>query len=118
MANEERAEWRIPAQILLLHETGQRDEFDAAVAELTAQIGEDFPGVIGLIHGWAGNHDAAFRWLDGLPPHLVYTPPVIGFIELKPMKEDPRWPEFRASVGLSEARVNAFVAPPPPSGDD
>jgi hypothetical protein len=74
------------------HSLGRKKESDEALNELEAKYANGFSTQIAEVHGWRGEHDAAFAALDcactqsdaGLS--RVLSDPV-----LRPLHADPRW---------------------------
>ena len=81
---------------------GQRSESDEAMARLEREYGDGSAFQIACARAARGENDAAFRWLEralelrdaGIP--LAKVAP-----RLRPLHDDPRWPEFLKKLGLA-----------------
>ena len=64
--------------------------------------------LVAQLAGWIGENDLAFEWLDRardagqLGARDIFRP------EYTRLYDDPRWPEWRASIGMSEERLAAL----------
>ena len=80
---------------------------DAALAELTREWSEKWPGVIADVYAYRGELDAAFEWLER--DFDKYGAAGWGEVRLQRwydnLREDPRWQGFLSRVGFTEADV-------------
>ena len=100
----EEIEWvRGFINVLVLGRRGMTDEWRAAAEEYKERWGNLNAFQFAEIYADAGEIDEAFKWLD--VARDVHDPgAVIAKIDhfLEPLHDDPRWPVFLESMGLSD----------------
>lgn len=112
--------WTAPHQkttirIMALHELGRREEALATYHELVAaEGGEQLITMRAGAAAWLGLTDQAFDWLHGIPDRNSYEVRNTAFHhEFEPLHGDPRWAEWRESIGMSPERLAAIGFNPP-----
>jgi tetratricopeptide (TPR) repeat protein len=101
--------WRLYATALAKHSLGDHEGSSAALAELIAKHADAGAYQIAVVHGWRGETDLAFEWLerarmqrDGGLGNLLLDP------LLRSLHSDRRWLEFVQKMGLP-------LSPDPPA---
>ena len=95
--------FRLWAVAIIHHAMGHRSESDAALEQLTEKYAEDSAFQIAEVHGWRGDIDRAFEWLE-----RAYAQRDGGLTELKisarlrPLRGDPRWRELLKKLHLED----------------
>lgn len=102
---EEDDQWRLKGRALAKHKLGRQEASDLALAEMTEEWGEDWPGEVAEVHAYRGEADEAFRWLED----DLDAPGGWGEARLSPLlqslHDDPRWTEFLEKLGLSDSQL-------------
>ena len=103
----------LSSRVIALHELGDTDARDAALAELV--LIDDREAYLGVakFHAWLGNADEAFSWLDR---YIEPESPVFGqeFSNvlwspfLRNLREDPRWLALREKANFGPERLAAI----------
>ena len=82
------------------------DESDAALARLTAGFADIAAVQVAQAHAYRGENDRAFEWLARAAKQrdsgLAWTKSATCFTRLH---GDPRWTQFLATVGLTDAQL-------------
>jgi hypothetical protein len=85
------------------------EEYEAAMRELTESEGALWPWGLARAHGWLGNADEAFRYLEAKAQR---NPAQLGGLATHPMftklHDDPRWEPFLRSVNQLPEQVAAL----------
>ncbi|MDH3745588.1 MAG: protein kinase [Acidobacteriota bacterium] len=95
--------WRLVGLALAYHALGRPDEAEAALSEIKQTHGDDTAFQLAEVHGFRGETDAAFEWLE-----RAYSHRDPGVVDLKSspllasLRDDPRWPVFLKKIGLPE----------------
>lgn len=102
-------EWRVKGTALALHDLGRKQDYEAALADLIARWGEQWPTEVAHVYGWTGDADSAFLWLekeiekrgafDGLEAMLPFYMPI---------NTDPRWATLLERADASPARLDSI----------
>ena len=92
-AKLERGEqWRLAGLAAAYHALGRAAESDRALAELIEKYADDAAAIIGKLHAYRGDADAAFEWLDRA---YDQKDPLVGWIRKDPLlanvRDDPRF---------------------------
>ena len=94
---------------LAYHDLGRMEEYEAAMRELTESEGALWPWGLARAHGWLGNADEAFRYLEAKAQR---NPAQLGGLATHPMftklHDDPRWEPFLRSVNQLPEQVAAL----------
>lgn len=89
---------------------GRKDEAAKILDELIHETGTRYiaPERIAAIYVALGDHDEAFRWLNrGIEEHSARIHEVAFARQYRPLRSDPRFPEFLRRIGLDpEVFVN------------
>ena len=107
---------RLLGKLHALHRLDRQEARDALYAEALELWGAERPAELARVHAWAGDADQAFAWLERArqqsePGELTDT--VFG-LSFAPVRDDPRWSEFREAIGFSAARLEAIRLELPP----
>jgi TolB-like protein/Flp pilus assembly protein TadD len=93
--------WRGMGRALALFGLGRADEADEALQHIVETYPHNGPYQIAAIHGYRGDVDDAFLWLDRAysegDPGLSQ---IIGDAFFECLFEDPRWSQFLNKLGL------------------
>lgn len=98
------AGWRLQGTALLSHHRGEYDARDAALRTLESAHGEEMCFQIAEVHGFLGDTDAAFDWLE-----RAYDVRDGGLLEIKAdpllvsLHDDPRWDALLNKIGIQGA---------------
>jgi serine/threonine-protein kinase len=93
--------WRLFAEARALQALGDRAGADRAIGELAAKEGGSFAHQVAALHGWQGDVDAAFIWLD-----RAFAQQDSGLAELlvarsfRALRGDPRYRALLARMNL------------------
>jgi adenylate cyclase len=106
---ENRVNW-LSARVNALHELGDIDARDSALAELA--LTDDRWAYLGLAkaHAWMGNTDEAFDWLDRYiePESAAFSRDLTAILWdpfFRNLWEDPRWLALREKANLGPERL-------------
>ena len=96
---------RLKLSALAHRSLGAIEESDRALAELTAQFGNDEAFEIAKVHAWRDEFDAAFAMLDLAIAEEqnilgIRTEPV-----LRALHDDPRWNDLMSELGLADEQL-------------
>jgi TolB-like protein len=101
MQLEPSAFWRLVGLALVHHALGNAAESDAAIAELTRLGLSGAAYQFAQVHGYRGEVDLAFEWLDRA---AATHDSGLAFTRVDPLldslRSDPRWDRFLARSGL------------------
>ena len=106
---EKDEEYRTKGMALAFYALGRQEESASALAELIERWGEEWPSEVAHVYAWMGDADAAFLWLDkaieqsegGIEEQFMWP-------FYAPIHDEPRWAEFRETVGSSPAQLDAI----------
>ena len=100
--------WRLIGLPMAYHALGKRPESDAALAKLTAEHASDSAYNIAYVHGFRGENDLAFQWLDRA---IAYQDTGLSDVAFEPafagMRLDPRWTQMLRKLGKSPEQLAA-----------
>ncbi|MCX7043662.1 MAG: protein kinase [Gammaproteobacteria bacterium] len=100
--------WRLIGLPMAYHALGKKAESDAALAKLTAEHANDSAYNIAYVHGFRGENDLAFQWLDKA---IAYKDTGLSDIAFEPaftgMRKDPRWAQVLRKLGKSPEQLAA-----------
>jgi tetratricopeptide (TPR) repeat protein len=99
-------EYVLKGRALSFFSLNRKGEFESLLTELQDQYGEQWPSEIAHVHAWAGNLDAAFKWLDkavAMNEGGIGTSRQVPW--LNPLHNDPRWQVYLEKIGVSDAQV-------------
>ena len=106
---QNRVNW-LSARVNALHELGDIDARDSALAELA--LSDNRWAYLGLAkaHAWMGNTDEAFDWLDRYiePESAAFGQDLTAIIWdpfFRNLREDPRWLALRRKANLGPERL-------------
>jgi len=101
MQLEPSAFWRMTGLALVHHALGNTAESDAAIAELTRLGLSGAAYQFAQVHGYRGEVDLAFEWLDRA---AATHDSGLAFTRVDPLldslRADPRWDRFLSRSGL------------------
>ena len=101
---------RIKGNALARFALGQTQEADAAIDELIAGWGQEWPSVIVHVYAYRQELDKAFEWLEKEYEKFGAA----GWGEWKyqrlfdNLRGDPRWETFLERVGVSDQQLAAY----------
>ena len=106
---EDDEEYRVKGMAMALHTLGREEEYQTKLAALIENWGNEWPSEVAHVYAYIGDADAAFQWLDkateqnedGLSEQFL-----LPFYQ--GLHTDPRWAEFRESVGSSPTQLDAI----------
>ena len=91
------------------HDLGEMENAESALTELLAIEGMQKEIRIAEAYAWMGQKDAAFEWLQlvteqepAMAHYSVFVP------VFRNLHDDPRWDEWRESIGMSAERLDAI----------
>ena len=100
-ANEPDEVWRLWAEAIIFHETGLKEEADAALGTLKREFPDGNAYQIAEVCAMRGESDEAFTWLDRAiaerDPGVTHTKADPRF---RPLNNDPRWPALLRQIGF------------------
>jgi TolB-like protein len=106
---EDRVNW-LSARVNALHELGDIDARDSALAELA--LSDNRWAYLGLAqaHAWMGNADEAFDWLDRFidPESAEFGKEFTDILRnpfFRNLREDPRWLALREQANMGPERL-------------
>jgi tetratricopeptide (TPR) repeat protein len=101
---QESIEWKsLQGQALAQHALGNSQESDAALSELTEDLGDDAAWELAQVHAFRGEIDLAFAWLDkAYELHDTGLRDVKVDPLLRNLHSDPRWSRFLKRMGLAD----------------
>jgi hypothetical protein len=86
------------------HSLGRKKESYEALNELEAKYANGFSTQIAEVHGWRGEHDAAFAALDrACTQSDAGLSRVLSDPFLRPLHADPRWAALLERLAFTEA---------------
>jgi TolB-like protein/Flp pilus assembly protein TadD len=101
MRRESDETWRLQGLAVVYAAMGRREESERALAELTAKFRKDAPYAIATVHGYRGETDLAFEWLERAYAERDAT---LAAIKVDPLFHkivaDPRYATLLRKVGL------------------
>jgi tetratricopeptide (TPR) repeat protein len=109
---QNKIDW-LSSRVIALHELGDTDASDAALAELL-QIDDRWVYLqAAQCHAWLGNIDEAFDWLDRYvnPESPMFSQEFTGVLWspfLRNLWDDPRWLALREQANLGPERLAAI----------
>jgi len=109
LAETER-DYMLPIEVMARYSLGEQAQAEAGFAALVARWGAEDPFTIAQVAAWMHDTDAAFEWLASAPREEVAVHLLNPVFES--LHGDPRWDAFRASIGMSAARLDAIVFDP------
>lgn len=102
--------YRIKGRALAYHALGRPAEADAALRQLIEGWGDQWPSEVAQVHAWRVELDEAFLWLE--KDYELMGPAGWGEWRLMPLydnlRRDPRWEQFLARAGVSDAQLAAI----------
>lgn len=103
----------VRARVIALHEIGDIEARDEALAELETFDGRRAAVGLAEFHAWIGDLDEAFAWLERAvnPESPEFTKTFTGIIWnpfLKNLRDDLRWLELRRQANLGPERLEAI----------
>ena len=106
---EDDEEYRVKGMAVALHALGRQEEYEAKLAVLIEQWGNDWPSEVAHVYAYTGDADAAFQWLDkaieqnedGLSEQFLQP-------FYRPLHDDPRWTVFLELVGSKPEQLSAI----------
>ena len=85
-----------------MYDLGNLEEFDATLAELESDWGDEEPGLVAAVYAWTGQFDEAFLWLEknfdqdeDQMRKQFFDPNFWNVVD------DPRWTELRERADMS-----------------
>jgi TolB-like protein/lipoprotein NlpI len=104
-----RQPYGLHGRALAYHDLGRMEEYEVAMRELTESEGAVWPWGLARAHGWLGNADEAFGYLEA---KAQKHPQQLGGLATHPMftklHDDPRWEPFLRSVNQAPDQVAAL----------
>ncbi len=89
--------------ILILARAGPAQQWRDAALSFAQRRGRLYAFQLAEIYAWGGDADEAFHWLgigqDIRDPGVLWSRVSLHF---DPIKDDPRWPEHLAAIGLAD----------------
>jgi TolB-like protein len=105
---EEREFLRAEGTVLALYSLGRLAEYEAKLAELIEDWGEEWPNMVARAYAFTGDVDTAFIWLD----KSLQGPDPAGFdpdwMTYKALYDDPRWLQLLERSGLSHEQLDTI----------
>ena len=109
MKQEPLEAFRLIGLVMAYHALGQKNESDAALAELLDKHEQGWSYNIAFSLAYRGEADRAFEWLakaiEYKDPGLTEIPTQLEFANIH---DDPRWLPFLESIGKSPAQLDAI----------
>ncbi len=95
---------------LVMYALQRQEESDAALAELVAGWGEQWPDTVADIHAYRGEIDEAFAWLE--KDYEKYGAAGWGEMKLQrwfdTLRGDPRWTAILERAGVSDDQLSLY----------
>lgn len=102
--------YRLKGLALAYHSLGDASRAEAALNELVAGWGAQWPSEIAHVHAWRGERDDAFEWLER--DFRLVGAGGWGEWRLQPLfdnlRGDPRWQAFLERVGVGDAQLARY----------
>ncbi len=99
-------EYKLKGRTSCLHTLNRMEEFEASLAQLRDQYGEQWPSEIAHVYAWIGDLDKAFEWLEKAVAMDEAGIGNSGWSEwLRPLHDDPRWQGLLEKLGISDAQL-------------
>ena len=93
--------YRLQGRVMTLHAQGREAEARAALHTLEQAHGDTSPGIVADAHGWLGDADAAFHWLDrAVEAHDTNLREAKIDRYLRPIRGDPRYRALLVRLNL------------------
>ena len=90
------------------HDLGDIESAESALTELLSVEDEQKNGLLASTYAWLGRKDAAFEWLQLVTETSLTWARVSVFVPFYGnLHDDPRWNEWRDSIGMSAERLDA-----------
>jgi TolB-like protein/predicted TPR repeat methyltransferase len=103
---EDDEEYQLKGRALCAHGRGDMERFERLFRQLRDEFGQRWPSEIAHVYAWTGDKDAAFEWLGKALAIKEGGLTVSRRIRLlEPLHGDPRWQEYLAIVGISDAQL-------------
>lgn len=100
--------WRLIGLPMAYHALGKKAESDAALAKLTAEHASDSAYNIAYVHGFRGEDNLAFQWLEKA---IAYQDTGLSDVAFEPafagIRQDPRWTRMLRKLGKSPEQLAA-----------
>ena len=100
--------WRLIGLPMAYHALGKEAESDAALAKLTTEHASDSAYNIAYVHGFRGENDLAFQWIERA---IAYKDTGLSDVAFEPafagMRLDPRWSQMLRKLGKSPEQLAA-----------
>lgn len=104
--------WSAAGRAMAHHDLGENESAEAALAEILATE-SPWPGTVSSTYAWMGRKDAAFEWLRLFAEQeLTWARFSVFKPEYRNLHDDPRWDEWRESIGRSAERLDAIAFDP------
>ena len=96
----------LPLRARAMYDLGELEEFEATLAELESDWGDEDPGAVAGVYAWTGQSDEAFEWLEkyfeqneSQLRHDFFAPVYWNLVD------DPRWADLRRRADMSEEQL-------------
>ena len=100
--------WRLIGLPMAYHALGKKAESDAALSKLVAEHATDSAYNIAYVHGFRGENDLAFEWIERA---IAYKDTGLSDVAFEPafagMRGDPRWAKMLRKLGKSPEQLAA-----------
>ena len=91
------------------HYLGEVESAEAALTELLSTKSMGKKELLASTYAWMGRNDAAFEWLQLLTEQsLTWARTSVFTPVYRNLYDDPRWDEWRESIGMSAKRLDAI----------
>ncbi len=106
---QESSTWSASGRAMAHHDLGEIESAEAALTELLSGESKWKNGLLASTYAWMGRKDAAFEWLRSATEQEIGWARYVVFNPLyRNLHDDPRWGEWRESIGMSAARLDAI----------
>jgi TolB-like protein/Tfp pilus assembly protein PilF len=109
MQQEPDETWRRVGMPMVYYSLGRQSEFEAALADLIKNQGEEWAYNIAYVLAWCGDVDRAFEWLDkaaaNRDPGLVE---IVNEPMFANIQHDPRWLPYLRKIGRAPEQLAAI----------
>ena len=100
--------WRLIGLPMAYHALGKKAESDAALAKLVAEHATVAAYNIAYVHGFRGEKDLAFQWIERAIAYKDTGLSDIAFeLAFAGMRQDPRWAQMLRKLGKSPEQLAA-----------
>jgi tetratricopeptide (TPR) repeat protein len=91
------------------HDLGETESAESALTELLSVESGQKDILLAEAYAWMGRKNAAFEWLQLVTEQDLIRARVSVFVPVfRNLHDDPRWDEWRESIGMSAERLDAI----------